>query len=65
MVGIPLLHKRAEALQAELGAIAAFIILQSKSSSKVVRDCTKHTDSLSIDLRRAMTEFDKLLIKAD
>jgi len=61
MMDLPLLHKRAEALQAELGAIAAFLAVPSKYSSKSVRDCTKHTDSFSIDLRRELTEFDKSL----
>lgn len=61
MVDIPLLHKRAEALQAELGAITAFLLVQSKESSKTIRDCTKITDSLSVDLRRALVEFDKSL----
>lgn len=58
---IPLLHERAQALQAELGAIAAFLVVPSRESSKVIRDCTKHTDSLSIELRRAMNDFDKSL----
>jgi hypothetical protein len=62
MADIPALHKRVEALEAELGAITAFMLVKSKESSKTIRDCTKITDSLSIDLRKALVEFDKSLI---
>ena len=61
MHAVPLVHKRAEALQAELGAIAAFLLVNSKESSKTVRDCTKVTDSLSVELRKSLVEFDKSL----
>ena len=61
MDALLLVHKRAEALQAELGAIAAFLLVNSKESSKTVRDCTKITDSLSVELRKSLVEFDKLL----
>jgi hypothetical protein len=61
MDDLPLLHKRAEALQAELGAITAFMLVRSKESSKTIRDCTKITDSLSVDLRKSLVEFDKSL----
>lgn len=61
MHAVPLVHKRAEALQAELGAITAFLLINSKESSKTVRDCTKVTDSLSVELRKSLVEFDKSL----
>jgi hypothetical protein len=61
MLDILVLHKRIEALEAELGAITAFMLVKSKESSKTIRDCTKITDSLSIDLRKALVEFDKSL----
>lgn len=61
MDALLLVHKRAEALQAELGAIAAFLLVNSKESSKTVRDCTKITDSLSVELRKSLVEFDKSL----
>jgi hypothetical protein len=61
MDNLPLLHKRVEALEAELGAITAFMLVQSKESSKTIRDCTKITDSLSIELCKSLVEFDKLL----
>ena len=56
-----LIHKRAEDIQAELGAIAAFLLFNYKESSKTVRDCTKVTDSLSVELRKSLVEFDKSL----
>ena len=61
MNALLLIHKRAEALQAELGAIAAFLLVNSKESSKTIRDCTKITDSLSVELRKSLVEFDKSL----
>lgn len=61
MNALLLIHKRAEALQAELGAIAAFLLVNSKESSKTIRDCTKVTDSLSVELRKSLVEFDKSL----
>ena len=61
MNALLLVHKRAEALQAELGAITAFLLINSKESSKTVRDCTKVTDSLSVELRKSLVEFDKSL----
>lgn len=61
MVDIPALTARAQALEAELGAITAFILVKSKESSKTVRDCSKHTESLGVDLRKALIEFDKSL----
>ena len=61
MNALLLVHKRAEALQAELGAIAAFLLVNSKESSKTIRDCTKITDSLSVELRKSLVEFDKSL----
>ena len=62
MEDFPLLQARYEALQAELGAITAFMLVRSKESSKTIRDCTKITDSLSVDLRKSLVEFDKSLI---
>lgn len=61
MDDFPLLQSRYEALQAELGAITAFMLVRSKESSKTIRDCTKITDSLSVDLRKSLVEFDKSL----
>ena len=62
MNDFPILQSRYEALQAELGAITAFMLVRSKESSKTIRDCTKVTDSLSVELRKSLVEFDKLLI---
>ena len=61
MDDFPLMQSRYEALQAELGAITAFMLVRSKESSKTIRDCTKITDSLSVDLRKSLVEFDKSL----
>lgn len=61
MTDIPALSSRVAALEAELGAITAFMLVRSRESSKTVRDCTKHTESLGVDLRKSLIEFDKSL----
>lgn len=63
MVHPEILTKYQEVLEGTLGAIAAHHICTSKDSSKVIRDCSKQLDALSIDLRRALVEQDKLLSK--
>jgi len=56
------LTDRIEALEAELGAISALLVCPSKEATKVVRDCSKHTDNLGVALRKATIEFDKTLV---
>jgi hypothetical protein len=58
---LPLVQERYQALQAELGAITAFMLVRSKEASKTIRDCTKLTDSISVGLRKSLVEFDKSL----
>jgi len=50
------------ALEGTLGAIAAHSIVQSKESSKTIRDCSKLIDSMSVELRRALVELDKSMV---
>lgn len=49
-------------LEGALGAIAAHLVCTSKESSKVIRDLSKQIDSMSVELRRALVEFDKSLV---
>jgi hypothetical protein len=56
------IDKRAEALEAELGAIIAFKLSGSKASSLTVREMTKITDSLSVEVRKELIEYDKTLV---
>ena len=56
-----LLTKYQETLEATLGAIAAHSLVQSKESSKTIRDCSKLIDSMSVELRRTLVELDKSL----
>ena len=58
------LTKYQEALEATLGAIAADSICSSKESSKVIRDCSKLIDSMSVELRKTLIEQDKQLSMA-
>ena len=53
------------ALEGTLGAIAAYNLINSKESSKAIRDCSKLIDSMSIELRRTLVELDKSLIIKD
>jgi len=57
-----ILDKYTTALEATLGAIAAFRLVNSKDSSKTVRDCSKAIDNLSVELRRTLVEADKQLV---
>ena len=50
------------ALEGTLGAIAAYNLINSKDSSKSIRDCSKLIDSMSIELRRTLVELDKSLV---
>ncbi len=49
------------ALEGTLGAIAAYNLINSKESSKAIRDCSKLIDSMSVELRKALIESDKSL----
>ena len=48
-------------LEGTLGAIAAHLICTSKESSRVIRDCSKELDSMSVELRKSLIDFDKQL----
>ena len=50
------------ALEGTLGAIAAYQLVNSKESSKTIRDCSKLIDSMSVELRRQLIEADKALV---
>lgn len=53
------------ALEGTLGAIAAYNLINSKESSKAIRDCSKLIDSMSVELRRALILSDKDLFIGD
>ena len=50
------------AIEGTLGAIAAHSIVSNKESSKTIRDCSKLIDSMSVELRRSLIEYDKSLV---
>jgi|GEM_PF-2299677 len=56
------LTKYQEVLEGTLGAIAAHLVCTSKDSSKVIRDCSKLIDSMSVELRKALIELDKSMV---
>lgn len=60
----PTLTKYQETLEATLGAIAAHTVCSSKESSKVIRDCSKALDNMSVELRKTLIEQDKQLSMA-
>ena len=53
------------ALEGTLGAIAAYNLINSKESSKSIRDCSKLIDSMSVELRKCLIESDKSLVVKD
>ena len=56
-----ILKKYQEVLEGTLGAIAAHLVCTSKVSSRVIRDCSKELDSMSVELRKSLIDFDKQL----
>lgn len=56
-----ILAKYQAALEGTLGAIAAHTVCTSKESSRVIRDCSKELDSMSVELRKSLHDFDKQL----
>lgn len=50
------------ALEGTLGAIAAYNLINSKESSKAIRDCSKLINSMSVELRRTLVESDKSMV---
>ena len=50
------------ALEATLGAIAAHSLVQSRESSRVIRECSKQLDSMSTQLRKELLSNEKLLV---
>ena len=56
-----ILIKYQAVLEGTLGAITAHLVCTSKESSKVIRDCSKELDSMSIELRKSLVDFDKQL----
>ncbi len=61
-----ILTKYQTVLEGTLGAIAAHSVCTSKESSKVIRDCSKELDAMSVELRKSLVDFDKqLTIKGD
>lgn len=55
------LSKYQEALEATLGAIAAHSLVQSYESRRVIRECSKHLDNMSVQLRKELLSDEKLL----
>ena len=53
------------ALLAALGALTANKVVTSKESHKVIRDASKHIESLGVELRKYTIEQDKRLVIND
>lgn len=53
------------ALEATLGAIAAHTLIQSKESSRVIRECSKSLDDLSVQLRKELLASEKNMVVRD
>ena len=57
-----LLDEYEQIVLAQLGAISAHKILQSKDSSKCIRDLAKQLSNVSTALRKELVLFDKTLV---
>ena len=56
-----ILTKYQAVLEGTLGAIAAHLVCTSKESSRVIRDCSKELDTMSVELRKSLHDYDKQL----
>ena len=56
------LNQYQSALESTLGAIAAHSLVQSRESSRVIRECSKQLDTMSIQLRKELLSNEKLLV---
>ena len=50
------------ALEGAIGAIAAHTLVQSRESSRVIRECSKELDKLSTQLRKDLLAAEKLMV---
>lgn len=57
-----ILYKYQSALESALGAIAAHSLVRSRESSRVIRECSKHLDNMSTQLRKELLGNEKLLV---
>jgi hypothetical protein len=62
-MAVPIILDQYQAiLTGTLGAIAAHTVVQSKESSRVIRECSKTLDNMSVDLRKTLLEFEKSMV---
>jgi len=50
------------ALEGAIGAITAHTLVQSRESSRVIRECSKELDKLSTQLRKDLLAAEKLMV---
>jgi hypothetical protein len=62
MASATALEQYEQALIGALGAIAAHTVVQSKESSRVIRECSKVLDNMSVDLRKTLLELEKSMV---
>jgi hypothetical protein len=60
-----ILSQYQSALEGALGAIAAHSLLSSKESSRVIRDCSKQLDNMSVELRKSLLESEKSMVMSN
>jgi hypothetical protein len=51
-----------QALVATLGAITAHTLVSSRESSRVIRECSKALDDMSVELRKQLLANEKLMV---
>lgn len=57
-----ILFKYQELLEGTLGSIAAHLVCSSRTSSKVIRDCSKKLNSISAELRKELLKLEKTMV---
>ncbi len=62
MSNLPILDQYQQALIGTLGSITAHTLVSSRESSRVIRECSKVLDNLSVELRKQLLAAEKLLV---
>lgn len=57
-----ILFKYQELLEGTLGAIAAHLVCSNKTSSKVIRDCSKKLSAISAELRKELLRLERTMV---
>lgn len=60
-----ILEQYRTALVATLGAITANTLISSRESSRVIRECSKALDNMSVELRKQLLAAEKQMVSSN